>query len=151
MLAKRLKEFLDKNDIEYLTIAHSLAYTAKGTAMISHVPERELAKTVMIKLDGKMVMVVEPADIHVDMKALQKITHSEKVELASEYEFKDKFPECELGAMPPFGNLYEMEVYVSKHLAEDEFIAFNAGTHAELIRMKYKDYFNLVKPTAVNL
>jgi Ala-tRNA(Pro) deacylase len=100
----------------------------------------------MVKLDGKMAMAVLPASYKVDFDLLKSASGASKVELASEAEFKDAFPECEVGAMPPFGNLYGMEVFVAESLAEDEEIAFNAGTHTELIKLKYEDFENLVKP-----
>jgi Ala-tRNA(Pro) deacylase len=141
-----LKEFLDSQQVKYVTISHSPAYTAQEIAASAHVRGRELAKTVMVKLDGKMAMVVVPAFLKVDFGLLKKAAGAKEAELASERAFEDMFPECEVGAMPPFGNLYGMDVYVSGSLAEDEEIAFNAGSHTELIRLAYKDFQRLVKP-----
>jgi Ala-tRNA(Pro) deacylase len=146
MPAQKLKEFLDENQVRYVTISHSAAYTAQEIAASAHVSGYELAKTVMIKIDGKMAMAVLQGAFKVDMKHLREITGAESVELASEKEFKDMFPGCETGAMPPFGNLYDMDVFVSPSLAEDESIAFNAGSHTELVRLAYKDFERLVKP-----
>jgi len=149
MPVKRLKEFLDSNNVKYVTMSHSPAYTAQEIAALAHIPGKELAKTVIVKVDGQMAMAVLPASYKVDFKLLKKAAKAKKVELASEKEFKDQFPECEVGAMPPFGNLYEMKVYVAESLAEDESIAFNSGSHTELIRMAYRDFESLAKPTVL--
>jgi Ala-tRNA(Pro) deacylase len=146
MPVKRLKEFLDSHNMKYVTISHSRAFTAQETATSAHIPGKELAKTVMVKVDGKMAMAVLPASYKVDFDLLTKATGSGKVEIADEEEFKDLFPGCEIGAMPPFGNLYGMDVFVAKSLTEDKEIAFNAGSHRELVRMAYKDFERLVKP-----
>ncbi len=151
MPVRRLKQFLDSNEIKYETLSHPTTYTSQHTAESAHIPVQEMAKTVMVKLDGKMAMVVVPTSHRVDLNMLQEVTGAGNVELATEKEFKDLFPECEVGAMPPFGNLYDMQVFVSEKLAEDESIAFNAGTHTELIRLSYSDYASLVKPTMVKL
>jgi Ala-tRNA(Pro) deacylase len=108
-----------------------------------------MAKTVIIKVDGKMAMAVLPAPHKVDFKLLKEAIGAKSVELATEQEFADDFPECEPGAMPPFGNLYGMDVYVAAKLAADEEIAFNAGSHTELFRLAYKDFDRLVKPKVV--
>ena len=146
MPEKKLKEFLDSNKVKYTSIKHSPAYTAQEIAARSHTSGKEMAKTVMVKIDGKMAMAVLPASYKIDFEALMSVTGSTNVDLASEEEFKYMFPDCEIGAMPPFGNLYDLDVYVSETLAEDEEINFNAGTHSELIRMKYKDFEELAKP-----
>lgn len=146
MPAKILKEFLDKNHIKYTSIKHSPAYTAQEIAARSHISGKEMAKTVMVKINNKMAMTVLPATYKIDFEALMEVTGSNNVDLASEEEFKYMFPDCEIGAMPPFGNLYDLNVYVAEKLAEDEEICFNAGTHSELIRMAYKDFERLVKP-----
>jgi len=146
---QKLKEFLDSHNIKYVVISHSRAFTAQETAASAHVPVKELAKTVMVKIDGKMAMAVLPASSKVDFDLLKKVIGSGKVEIASEKEFKDMFPECEIGAMPPFGNLYGMEVFVAKTLTEDREIAFNAGSHRELVKLTYKDFEKLVKPKVI--
>jgi Ala-tRNA(Pro) deacylase len=142
---------LDDNHIKYVTISHSQAYTAQEIAASAHIPGKDLAKTVIIKIDGKLAMVVLPASFVVDFDLLKKATGSKTVTLASEEEFLNLFPECDLGAMPPFGNLYQMPVYVAQSLAEDEEIAFNAGLHTELIKLAYKDFEKLVKPKVVKI
>jgi len=147
MPLSKLREFLDSHQIKYLVISHSLAYTAQGVAALAHVSGKKLAKTVIVKIDGVLAMVVVPASLHVDLELLKNLTGAQTVELASEREFKDAFPDCETGAMPPFGNLYDMCVYADERLAEYEEITFSAGTHRELVRMAWKDMVRLVSPT----
>jgi Ala-tRNA(Pro) deacylase len=151
MPSQKLKNFLDENDIKYVSIKHSLAFTAVDIAKSAHLPSREMAKTVIVKIDGKLCMVVVPANYKVNLELLQQALGSNEVQLAEEVEFFKAFPDCEVGAMPPFGNLYEMEVYVAESLTEDEKIAFNAGTHSEVMQMDYKDYEYLVKPKFIIL
>jgi Ala-tRNA(Pro) deacylase len=151
MPVTRLKEFLDSQRVKYVAINHSPAYTAQEIAASAHVRGKELAKTVMVKMDEKMAMAVLPASLKVNFERLQEASGAEQVELASEKEFKDMFPDCEIGAMPPFGNLYGMDVYASHRLAQDAEIVFNAGSHTELIRMDYKDFERLVKPKIANI
>lgn len=146
MPIRKLKEYLDSNKIKYVTISHSSAFTAQEIAASAHIPGKKLAKTVLIKIDGKMAMAVLPASNKVDFDLLKETIGSENVRLAYEQEFMDKFPDCEIGAMPPFGNLYGMDIYVAKSLTEDEEIAFNACTHSELIKMSYADFEKLVNP-----
>lgn len=146
MPGKKVKYFLDEHDVTYQSIPHSRAFTAQGVAASAHVPGREVAKTVMVKVDDEMAMAVLPASYRVNFELLASLIGADNVELASEEEFRQLFPDCEVGAMPPFGNLYGMEVYVTESLAEDEQIAFNAGSHTELIQMSYQDFERLVKP-----
>ncbi|HQN08358.1 MAG TPA: YbaK/EbsC family protein [Thermoanaerobaculia bacterium] len=146
MPVRKLKEFLDQNGVRWVSIVHSPAYTAQEVAASAHVKGKDLAKTVMVKVDGKPVMIVLPASQRVDFQVLREVTGGQNVVLASEAEFRELFPDCEAGAMPPFGNLYGMDVYVAPKLAEDEEIAFNAGTHTELMRLHYADFERLVKP-----
>jgi len=149
MIVKKLKEFLDKNGIEYVTITHSKAFTAQKVAASAHIPGKELAKTVIIKIDGKMAMAVLPASYRVNFDLLQEALGAEKVELAQEKDFKDIFPNCETGAMPPFGNLWNMGIFVAESISENEEISFNAGSHTELIRMKFSDYKRLTNPVII--
>jgi Ala-tRNA(Pro) deacylase len=146
MPVKKLKEFLDEQNIKYVTISHSPAYTAQEIAARAHVPGKEIAKTVLVKMEGKLVMAVLPGSFKINFESLKNVLGSQNVRLADEHEFKDKFPDCEVGAMPPFGNLYGVEVFVANSLAEDEEIAFNACTHSQLIKMAYSDYERLVNP-----
>lgn len=149
MPVRKLKEFLNSHDIKYVTINHSPAYTAQEIAESAHIPGKELAKTVIIKIDGKLAMAVLPASYKIDLEQFKNATGASNVELANEREFRQMFPECEVGAMPPFGNLYDMEVFVAQTLAEDEAIAFNAGSHTELIKLSYKDFEQLVQPNVI--
>lgn len=146
MACEKLKRFLDDNNVPYVTITHSQAFTAQQVAASAHIKGKEMAKTVIIKINDKLAMAVLPATFHVDFHLLKEVTGNENVVLAHESEFKAIFDDCELGAMPPFGNLYNMDVFVAQSLTEDEEMAFNAGTHSELIRMKYSDFERLVKP-----
>jgi len=151
MISKKLREFLDSQHIKYVTITHSPAYTAQGIAAAAHVSGKDLAKTVIVKVDGTMAMAVLPASKKIDLDQLKKAIGGKNVELATEAEFASRFPDCELGAMPPFGNQYGMEVYVSEELAQDEEIAFNAGSHSELIKMAYADYERLEGPKVIRM
>jgi Ala-tRNA(Pro) deacylase len=149
MLARKVREFLDKRNIHYVSITHRQAFTAQDIAASAHISGKELAKTVMIKADGRMVMLVLPASAKVNFHLLAAALVAKKVELADEDEFAVFFPECEVGAMPPFGNLYGIEVLVADSLAQDETITFNAGTHRELIMMRFADYERLVNPKVI--
>lgn len=151
MPARRLKEFLDSHNVKYVSITHSRAYTAQEVAASAHIRGKEFAKTVIVKLDGKMAMAVLPATRKVNLDALKQAAGAQKAEMATEQEFQYMFPECETGAMPPFGNLYGMEVYADTSLTEDEEIAFNAGSHIEALRMAYKDFERLVQPKIANI
>lgn len=149
MPAKKLKEFLDSHKIKYIVLKHSPAYTAQEIASSANIKGKELAKTVIVKIDGKITMAVLPASYRVDLDALKEVVGAKIVELAAEEEFKDLFPECDTGAMPPFGNLYGMDVLVAKSLTESDNIAFNACSHSELIQLPYQDFEKLVQPRAV--
>jgi Ala-tRNA(Pro) deacylase len=151
MPLSKLREFLDSHHIKYLVLSHSLAYTAQGIAALTHVSGKKLAKTVIVKIDGILAMAVVPAALHVDLDRLRSLTGARAVEIASELEFKDAFPDCETGAMPPFGNLYDMAVYADASLAENEEITFSAGTHRELVRMGWNDMVRLVNPLVDDL
>jgi Ala-tRNA(Pro) deacylase len=143
----KLREFLDSHQIKYLVVSHSLAYTAQGVAALAHVSGKKLAKTVIVKIDGILAMAVVPACSHVDLDRLKELAGAQLVELASERDFADAFPDCETGAMPPFGNLYDMPVYADTNLADNEEITFSAGSHRELVRMNWGDMMRLVNPT----
>ncbi len=146
----KLKEFLDSHNIKYETIYHSTAYTAQEIAARAHVPGRAMAKTVILKMDNDLAMAVLPASDHVDTYALRTALGAETVRLATEFEFKDRFPDCETGAMPPFGNLYGLQVLVDERLTKDPEIAFNACSHRELLRMDSRDFARLVQPKVLN-
>lgn len=150
MALASLTEFLDGHKIQYLVISHSPGYTAQGIAGLTHISGKELAKTVIVKLDGNLAMAVLPAKYHVDLTALRRAAQAKSAVLASEDEFQDRFSECETGAMPPFGNLYGLPVFAEVSLEQDKEIAFNAGTHRELIRMAWEDFRKLVEPNIVS-
>lgn len=150
MPVRKLKEFLDKERIKYVSITHSTAYTAQEVAASTHITGRELAKTVIVELDGEMAMAVLPANRKIVLQDLREVTGSDKVKFASEEEFKKKFPDCETGAMPPFGNLYGMEVFLAESLTQNHDIAFNAGSHTEVIKFAFDDFERLVKPKVVS-
>jgi Ala-tRNA(Pro) deacylase len=143
---RRLKEYLDENNIKYVKISHSPAYTAQEIAASIHIPGKELAKTVIVKVQDGYAMVVLPAPHKINFDLLKEAMGMQEIRLANEKEFKDIFPDCEIGAMPPFGNLYNLPVYVASALSEDEEIVFNAGTHTDAIRMSYSDFEKLAKP-----
>ena len=151
MIAKRLKDFLDREGAQYVPIKHAIAYNAYETAQVAHVRPKEFAKTLIVKIDGRLAMAVLAATEKLDLAQLKNATTAKHVSLVPELEFERCFPGCEPGAMPPFGNLYGMEVFVSKTLAADDQIAFNAGSHAELIQMAYRDYERLVQPIVAAL
>jgi Ala-tRNA(Pro) deacylase len=142
----RLKSFLDERSIKYRTIHHSRAYSSQQIAQAAHVSGYRLAKVTMVKVDGRMAMAVLAAPALVDPKALAELAGAKKVELATEGEFKDLFPGCETGAMPPFGNLYEMPVYLDESLFDAGDISFEAGSHTELLQLDFDDYRRLVEP-----
>ena len=146
MPAKRLKTFLDQQHVKYVSISHSPAYTAQEIAAAAHVSGRELAKTVVVWLDDRLALAVVPANRNVVLEDLRTAAGAQQIRRASEEEFQQRFPDCEPGAMPPFGHLYDMEVYAAETLAEDERIAFTAGTHSELIQMKWADFERLARP-----
>jgi Ala-tRNA(Pro) deacylase len=145
MPIEKLKAFLDENGVKYASISHSRACTAQEIAELAHIPGKELAKTVMVLIAGQVAMAVIPASHLVDFKCLSDVAGA-PADLADEGDFVELFPNCDVGAMPPFGNLYGMPVYVSESLAEDEFIAFSAGSHAEVIRLDYASFQRLVNP-----
>lgn len=150
-ILRRLKEYLDSQKVRYDVLAHQEAFTATTIAHALHVPGKELAKVVMVKIGDRFVMTVLPSTWKVDLKRLKEVFRTSHVGLATEEEFKGLFPDCDIGAMPPFGNLYGLEVYVDRSLTEDEEIVFQAGTHREAIRMRYEDFATLVGPTVEEL
>lgn len=146
MPSTMIKHLLDQEHVKYVTIRHSPAFTTQEVAQSAHIPGRIMAKTVMVEIDGELAMTVLPSNHRVIMDDLCALIGTEEVRIAREDEFKHIFPDCEPGAMPPFGNLYDLSVYVSPDLAEESEIAFNAGTHTEVIRMMFHDFDALVKP-----
>jgi len=146
MPVTRLKEFLDEHKIKYVSIRHSTAYTAQEIAASAHVKGRNMAKTVIVKMDGKIAMAVLPAKYQIDLDSLKKSCKASSVELAREEEFSHLFSGCETGAMPPFGQIYGLPLYADETLKKDDEVAFNACSHTELIQISYKDFEKLAKP-----
>lgn len=148
-MSARLKSFLDEQRIRYTLMSHSPAYTAQAAAATLHVPGRELAKTVVVRSNGDTMLAVLPASAHVNLKKLAALV-GKPVRLANEQEFSGLFPDCELGAMPPFGQLYNLPVYVDRSLSADEEIVFNAGTHRDAVRMRFQDFEQLARPNVAS-
>jgi Ala-tRNA(Pro) deacylase len=153
MTEPRLQQYLHTQQIPFETIHHARSLTAQETAASAHIRGNQLAKTVMVNIDGRLAMVVVAAAQRVHFGRLCKAIGAKTAELATEAEFRDHFPDCEVGAMPPFGNLYGMDVYVEDSLAPtaDAEIAFNAGTHTDVLRMPYREFERLVQPKHVQL
>lgn len=151
MGAKKLEQFLEKNQIKYKTIKHDVAYTAPEIAEKAHIKGKDFAKTVIVRLDGKMAMAVLRGNDLLDLNQLKKECKAKNAEILKESEFQKAFPDCELGAMPPFGNLYNMNVYVDEELSKDKKIAFNAGNHKELCLLSYSDWEKWVHPKKGNI
>ncbi len=150
MILRKLRDFLDKNNVEYEIIKHPETYTAQETAEVAHISGTHIAKTVIVKIDDDMAMAVLPANQKVILQELREITGADHVQFAAEEEFEDMFPGCELGAMPPFGNFYGMEVFVAPSLSKDNEIIFNGGTHRDLVKMSYQDFERLVEPQVLS-
>lgn len=147
MPVKKLQAFLDEHRVKYVIINHSPAYTARETAASTLIPRREFAKTVLVKLaDQRLIMAVVPASRHVDLNTLSDAAGATAACLADEEEFESLFPGCETGAVPPFGNLYDIPVYVDRELMDEDDVAFNAGTHTQIIRLSSQDYLEMVQP-----
>ncbi len=149
MSPKLIRAYLDEAHVDYMVRGHQPAFSSSRVAQATHVPGRELAKVVIVWLDSRMAMAVLPSTQHVDLEHLRELTGAENVRLAHEEEFASRFQHCEVGAMPPFGNLYHMEVFVAESLTEDEFISFNACTHTDIMTMAYADFERLVRPAVL--
>ena len=150
MPATKLKNFLNSRGVKYVTVEHLPAYTATETAESAHLSGRDFAKTVIVETDRGIAMAVLPANRKIVLSDLREMLGDPNLRLASEDDFIARFPDCELGAMPPFGNLYGLPVFVAASLAEEPEIAFNAGTHLEVIKMAYEDFESLVQPMVLD-
>ena len=146
-----LEQYLREFRAPFSTLSHGAAYRATEVAARAGVPCRQMAKPVLVNIDGALAMAVVPGDARVDLAKLRDITDAGSVVLATEAEFSDRFPECEVGAMPPFGNLYGMALYVDRQLAADGSLCFNAGSHTDLLRMRYADFERLANPCVADL
>jgi len=149
-IPKRLINCLKENKAHYEILHHPEAVTAQRIAQAEHVKGRHHAKVVMAKSGDQHLMIVLPADHQIDLEKAEK-TIGKGVSLGKEQEFKSLFSDCAIGAMPPFGNLYNLPTYVDKHLAEQDYIVFEAGTHTDAIKMSYRDYEKIVKPKVADL
>jgi len=147
----KLREFLDTNRVAYHVLSHPQAFTAQELAAVEHVPGKEQAKVVVLRSGSEFLMFVLPAPYHVDLQKARAATGKQNLVLATEKEFATLFPDCEPGAMPPFGNLYNVPVWVDESLTRDEEIVFNACTHTQAIKMKYADFARLVCPKVAAL
>jgi Ala-tRNA(Pro) deacylase len=145
-VSDRLVHYLEQQHVPFVTIPHARAYTAQEIAASIHVPGQEVAKTVIVQADGKLYMAVMPATRRADLVLLKKALGVKKIRLATEEEFEGIFPECEVGAMPPFGNLYRIPVVADESLKKDREIVFNAGSHTETVKMGFDEFVELVKP-----
>ena len=150
-ILRKLKEILDQAKIPYEVYNHPSAYTAQEIAASQHIPGREMAKVVILKIDSSLVMAVVPASKLVSIAMVKSSLACRQATLATEDEFASRFPECEIGAMPPFGTLFGLPVYVDPALEQDETVFFNAGNHQQTVRLKYRDFKELVKPQVVPL
>jgi Ala-tRNA(Pro) deacylase len=147
----KLQEFLDSKGVRYSHTVHPLAYTAREVAHAEHVRPQEMAKVVIIVTDGEYRMAVLPATRLVDLPELRTALEAHGTRLATEEELSRIFPDCELGAMPPFGNLYNLKILMDAALMADETIAFNAGTHRDVVHMRLDDYRRIAKPEIILL
>lgn len=147
----RVKSFLQRHNVWFEEVRHRTDYTALETAADTHTPGREFAKTVVVAIDEAFAIAILPAQHHVHLEKLRRAVQARHVRLATEAEMQRLFPDCELGAEPPFGNLYHLPVYMSTALVGDRHLAFNAGTHEEVIRMYFEDFERLVKPRVLDL
>ena len=150
-ILKKLKMVLDEAKVPYEVYNHALAYTAQEIAARQHVSGNELAKVVMIEADDQLVMGVIRGNDKIALHVVEESLNVRHARLATEDEFIARFPECEVGAMPPFGHLFGLSVYVDPALAKDEYIYFNAGNHVQTVRLRYKDFARLVQPEVVRL
>ncbi len=150
-MLQRLLQYLDENQVEYTHHTHPTAYTAREVASVEHVPAHRIAKVVVYFTENGYGMAVLPGDSMLDLQSLRTALGVSRLRLATESELADLFPDCELGAMPPFGNLFDLPVFVDGSLTTEETIAFNAGTHRDVVHMKYRDFERLVRPKVMNL
>ncbi len=151
MPSQRLQDFLNQSGVRFQVLTHPNAYTVAAIGAVTHIPRKEFAKIVMVRVDGHLCMAVIPGSRHLDVGALKSALGAKSAMLVSEHDFESTFPDCELGAMPPFGVLYNLPVYVDEHLREDKNIFFNAGSHRELVKITYRDFERLQKPQVLRI
>ena len=151
MRTQRTQEFLDEQEARYVIISHSPAYTAQEIAASAHIPGKDMVKVVVVSIDQRMALAAVPATCDVDVEQLRVVAGAKEVSVATEGEFAASFPGCALGAMPPIGLLFGMETYMDHALAKEQYIAFNAGTHCDVIAMKFNDYRRISHPKLVHI
>lgn len=151
MPVQKVKNYLNENKVNYTSIPHSLAYATREISHQCHISEKEMAKVVIVQAGSKLVMVIIPSSKLLDFKSLENTLHESDVSLATEKEFANAFPDCEVGAMPGFGNLYNMDVIVDQSVAKNKDIFFNGGTHTEIIKLSYQDFEKLVHPKVTSI
>ncbi|MCM8766095.1 MAG: YbaK/EbsC family protein [Candidatus Omnitrophica bacterium] len=145
-IPKKITSYLKKNKINYKTLKHEIAYTAQEIAAVQHIPGDQVAKTVLVKTEKNFLLAVLPATYLVDFTKLKRLAKAKKISLAREEDMCKLFPDIEPGAMPPLGPLFGLPVFVDKTLSEKSEIVFNAGTHMELLKIRYKDFEKINKP-----
>lgn len=145
------KEYLDSLMIHYDVLPHPTTFTAQHTAQAAHIKGKTLSKTIVVGHNNALAMVVVPANCILLQKSIARLLRSPDIKIVPEFQFKDRFPECEIGAMPPFGNLYSMTVLIAKELTQQETITFNAGSHSELIKMKTSDYLSITNAKVISV
>jgi Ala-tRNA(Pro) deacylase len=151
-LLKKIQEYLEKEKIAYKASCHPTAYTALEVAGVEHIPGKQMVKSVIIKSgDNSYLMCVMPAIHLVDFEKLRKVSKMDNLRLAEEEEIANIFPDYEIGAEPPFGHLHGLKVFADKILEEDDEIAFNAGTHTDIVRIKFKDFKRVVNPLIADI
>ena len=148
---KRLEKLFREEGVKFSVSKHAEVYSAQRVAGLLHIPGQQLAKVVMVKADGELAMLVLPAPYRLDFAKAKKVLKAKNVQLAKEEEFANLFPDCEVGAMPPFGNLYNIALYVDRALTTQPAIAFPAGSHREIMRIAYTDFERIAQPTVVDL
>ncbi len=146
----KLEKYFHDNDVEYQAMSHSTAYTAQDVAAAQKVKGKQVAKVVMVLADAQVAMLVMPASYRIDFPKLKSIFKAKDARLAKEEEFSNLFPDCDTGAMPPFGNMYNVPVYVDRSLTEDPEIVFQAGSHRDTMKIAYSDYARLAQPVVAD-
>ena len=145
-IVQKLKELLDGERVKYEHVIHPEVFTMPEVAAVEHEKGQHVIKTVVLKADGQLVLAAVPAALKVDQKALAKLMKAKEVVVAEEHEFANAFPDCEVGAMPPFGGLYGVPLYLDKRLTECDEVVFNAGTHTDTVKMSLADFERLANP-----
>jgi len=150
-IPKKVQEYLKKEKVGYQPIEHSKLFTAAEIAGDQHIPGKKMVKTVIVKADKDFIMCLVAATHHLDLNKFKKIVKAKEVRLATEEEMKTLFPECEVGSEPPFGKLYNLNVFADSTLEQDDEVAFNAGSHTDLIKMRFEEFQRVINPKFVEM